>query len=186
MTFYESEFVFEFDANWVVKKFDEQKVYRKLSGLGLKGVDFIGVNKSGALLLMEIKFYRQETPENKEIAEVFSKKTSDTAKAIQLIKSYLVGKWWFSLFRPFYLRFYHRLGDLAFWTKVIDSFDQEKPIFSILWLRALAPDPKLEHNVQKALDDLEPPEGFTFLHQEVIGTTGYFPKMKFRVEKRIK
>ena len=56
--FEESDLVFHFNQDWVVRKYDEHRFYKTISGLGMKGVDFIGIFKAEQVVFIEIKNYR--------------------------------------------------------------------------------------------------------------------------------
>ena len=54
--FSESSLAFQFDPRWKIIRFDQHRFYRYLSGQGLKGADFLGVDwKNKDLLLLEVK-----------------------------------------------------------------------------------------------------------------------------------
>ena len=50
----ESDLLFEFPDDWVVRKYDDTAAYQSLSGHGLKGVDFIALVPDGTLWLIEV------------------------------------------------------------------------------------------------------------------------------------
>ena len=58
----ESGLLFTFPDNWWVIKLDEHRFYRYVSGRGYKGVDFIIIDDSGKLLLIEVKNYSNRFP----------------------------------------------------------------------------------------------------------------------------
>ena len=58
MTYQESGLEFNFDNNWVLKKYDSHPFYKSLSGANLKAVDFIGIWKNEILVLIEVKNYK--------------------------------------------------------------------------------------------------------------------------------
>jgi len=110
--FRESGLLFQFDNSWVVKKYDEHRYFRLLSGQGLKGVDFLGIFESKELMLIEVKNYRiryKEKPptaiyhilENPEIlAEKIRCKAEDTLQAIRVINKFYRRNWFYKLLLP--------------------------------------------------------------------------------------
>ena len=105
--FEESDLRFRFGKQWRVFKFDQHRFYRYLSGYGLKGVDFMGLQREAKrLLLVEVKNFAPDTwsgqspnmqavlerPE--QYAEEMARKFSDSFQLIGVIKAYYEKKWW--------------------------------------------------------------------------------------------
>ncbi len=57
MTFSESDICFRFGPEWVVYRYDTHRYYRSWNGVGLKGMDFIGILDEGTLVVMEVKTF---------------------------------------------------------------------------------------------------------------------------------
>ncbi|MEO1625111.1 MAG: hypothetical protein AAFV25_08125 [Bacteroidota bacterium] len=103
-SFEESGLQFVFGADWWVKKFDEHRYYKWLSGSGLKGVDFIGINAQQQLILMEVKNYRRRNskqspehlvPDVDHLSQAFVEKVMDSRRVIRTVVRYLNRKWWY-------------------------------------------------------------------------------------------
>jgi len=110
--FNESGLTFQFNEDWVINKYDEHRYFRRLSGAGLKGVDFLGIYKKEKLVLIEVKNYRIQYKakpptaiyhviENPEVlAEKVQKKASDTLKAIRVVNKLYQRNWFYRLWMP--------------------------------------------------------------------------------------
>lgn len=109
MTFQESDLQFNFaSSQWQVLKYDTHKYYKTLSGVGLKGVDFVGIYEKDQLVFFEIKHYRthktlpnatfvffEDTP---LFIQHIQDKMDDTVTAIKVIIKYLKRKFWYRSF----------------------------------------------------------------------------------------
>jgi len=63
----ESALLFDFEeTDWIVKKYDDHRYYKSLSGAGLKGVDFIGIFQQEKVVFIEVKNFRAKHPTRKE------------------------------------------------------------------------------------------------------------------------
>lgn len=108
----ESGLIFNFPKDWKVIKFDEHRFYQYVNGIGLKGVDFICIKPSGALLLIEVKNYADRFPKdgikpalavlNNPIpyAQQIIQKFDDSAQLIEVIHKYYLRKFWFRQLGP--------------------------------------------------------------------------------------
>ncbi|MEM9928948.1 MAG: hypothetical protein AAF840_03940 [Bacteroidota bacterium] len=106
ITFPESDLLFYFPDDWVVRKYDDTAAYQSLSGHGLKGVDFIALAPDGKLWLVEVKNYRPRIstrngkeyranrPRPEELAEHVAVKFLDSQRLIRIVDSYLRKYWW--------------------------------------------------------------------------------------------
>ena len=149
-TFEESDLTFQFSRNWVVKKFDDHKYYRILSGYGLKGVDFIGILDQTTLVLIEVKNYkrRKESPKAPNITDIlgnkpplidaFVYKIEDTILAINTVHKYLLRKWQFRLNQFIWKHLpihWFTNGEWAFWERCHQILSQKKEqVHYVLWL----------------------------------------------------
>lgn len=148
--FKESDLVFHFDTTWIVQKYDEHPFYQAMSGKGLSAVDFVGIQQSGKLLLMEVKNYRnrperevQRTFEKLKgtkplIAAVLMEKATETIIGIQAISTYLHQKWWYHfifrvLDRPIFCKYLLQF-DRLFWMKADQILKTPKQVELALWL----------------------------------------------------
>lgn len=105
----ESDLNISFDPSWRVKKFDASRYFKLLSGLGLKGVDFIALDKSGQLFLIEVKNYKKrlKSPVDPDISDLIGKspnlknhfvqKVEDSCQLLEVIYKYLNRKWFYRL-----------------------------------------------------------------------------------------
>ncbi|MEZ5040480.1 MAG: hypothetical protein R2828_11320 [Saprospiraceae bacterium] len=146
-TFEESDLIFSFDRSWVVKKYDSHRYYKGLSGVGLKGVDFIALNiKENLAVFFEVKNYRtryhrdtgkpiRPIPKPPEaLAQSLSDKVSDTLSAVDAVITYYRKSFLYRWFLPFIIRspFYHY--DRFFWTKVGRCIRDHHQLQVILWV----------------------------------------------------
>jgi hypothetical protein len=109
MHFQESGIFFYFGPEWLARKYDDHHFYSRLSGAGLKAVDFITISKDNQLVFWEVKNFSRRKPElphdpiQKIIAERedfiqdMSQKVKDTLRALTAIHGYYRRKWSFRL-----------------------------------------------------------------------------------------
>ena len=146
-SFIESGLQFSFSRDCVVKKYDSHRYYRGLSGIGLKGIDFVALNlKENLVAFFEVKNYRtrfhRDTgepiyPEPKpaiELAQALSEKVSDTLLAIDAITTYYQKSFIYRLLQPLYLRLPFYMGDRFFWTKVENCIYEHENLAYVLWV----------------------------------------------------
>lgn len=148
MILHESDLVFEFnDAYWQVIKYDDHRYYKKFSGIGLKGVDFIGIYRQKKVVFIEVKNFRDKHPtreepfkvltETKDFINTIGDKLEDTFRAVTAIHAYLKRKWWYRIYLllELYLPqqwFFQR--DWLFWHQVFHLAQQKNQIELVLWL----------------------------------------------------
>lgn len=162
MVFEESGLIFTFSEAWNVHPFDDHKYYRWLSGLGFRGVDFIGVYQE-KLVLMEVKNYRRregmsdydafqkvrEAP--LEFAQKMVKKVKDSLEVVSAVNGSYRRKWWF----PWYLRlpasWKRRSPKSYFWHIVSELADDPDSCIFVLWLDADSETKNVEEEIQKTL-----------------------------------
>ena len=148
MLLYESDLVFDFDETaWVVKKYDSHRYYKKLSGSGLKGVDFIGIFQQRQVVFIEVKHFRSRHPTlqeefavlttTKQFIAKMADKLEDTFTAVTAIAAYLRKKWWYRLFVKWEAHLPKQLfkkQDWFFWHQVYQLAQEQSNIEFILWL----------------------------------------------------
>lgn len=112
--FTESDLIFNFPKKWQITKYDAHPFYQRLSGAGMKGVDFMGIYEEKDLVLIEVKNYRiryDEKPpteiyhilDNPEVlVEKIRLKAEDTMQVIRVINKYYARKKWYKLLHPLY------------------------------------------------------------------------------------
>jgi hypothetical protein len=146
--FIESDLLFSFNQDWVIKKYDDHVYFKILAGQGLKGVDFIGIYKKKFLYLIEVKNYRQREYSpvaanwvdlegaSPPLAHIFIKKLDDSLKLIRVVERAQKRRWWSRLL--YYIQDLtgdKRLNkDWKFWRKVYDLSLQAATVYPILWL----------------------------------------------------
>ncbi|HMQ50083.1 MAG TPA: hypothetical protein PKA00_21860 [Saprospiraceae bacterium] len=163
MEFEESGLFFCFSPDWVIKKYDQHKFYRGLSGVGLKGVDFLGIYQ-GQLVLFEVKNYRRRAAWHKDnpldiiindpayLANAMSEKVLDTMTAIDAVWQYYRRKWWFRLFSPLIDRFANPNLDAAFWAEAYQLMQQKEKLIAVLWFETEEPELKLSAHLQHLIE----------------------------------
>lgn len=156
----ESELEFKFPHHWAIRKYDQQKFYLQVSGLGLKGVDFLIIDPigEGHLYLMEVKNYRTRRHEKgtfipqlkapPELAATVATKYEHTLRAIGAINLYYQRKWWYKLFRKNYSKSRNYQREAVFWTTVSRLVLNTSQHTLLLWLEA----DELTPSYLKALD----------------------------------
>ncbi len=149
--FTEGDLVFCFPSHWGVRKYDQQRFYRHMGGMGLKGVDFIAIDphEKGHLYLIEVKNYRTryreglvfEAPlkEKGELADIVTTKYKHTMRAIRAIHLFYLRKWWYQLTRQLYLDSKRLQFDVVFWTQAYQLAKQAKRHSFVLWLETEEP-----------------------------------------------
>jgi hypothetical protein len=175
MEFQESNMLFKFDKQWVVKKYDAHRFFAGLAGAGLKGVDFIAISPD-KLLIMEIKNYRrrhdwqEENPFDKVIADPdefiykITDKVEDTLRGITAIGKYYRQKWWYFLAAPLLRFFKSSPYDWSFWLQVYEQSHTQENIIFIIWMETEQPQNTIRETLnQKISEQLKPLVGATHL-----------------------
>ena len=139
--FEESGIVFQYDPQntWIVK-YDDHRYYKWIKGRGLKGVDFLILQKNGPLYLLEVKNYKQSKnhpvevfPDN--LADHLLSKQKDTIKGIKVAAKVIQRKWWYIFFKEFSTWSYltdHLRPDWMFWL-LADSYTLKKNVY-LVWI----------------------------------------------------
>jgi len=87
-TFQESQQTVQFGEGWNVLAIDRHHYYQRVSGKGLKCVDFIALSPDMGLVLIELKNFGGRTiPEDLE--DIHKQKTADAKRLIRIVNSYL-------------------------------------------------------------------------------------------------
>ncbi|MEL7222466.1 MAG: hypothetical protein AAGJ93_14180 [Bacteroidota bacterium] len=144
----ESELEFRFPQHWAIRKYDQQKFYLQVSGLGLKGVDFLIIDPigEGHLYLMEVKNYKTRQHEHgtfipqlkaaPELAATLAAKYEHTLRAIRAIALFYQQKWWYRLLKKNYTKSRNYQRDAVFWTAVSSLAKNTEQHTLLLWLEA--------------------------------------------------
>lgn len=152
MTFKESGLTFKFGPGWVIKKYDEHAYFRSLSGMGLKGVDFIAIRQEKELVFIEVKNYRTRynadmdqsfevvVKPTAELAYELKRKSEDTLLAIDAVLQYYRRSWWYRRFRQLWMRWPWLQHNRAFWSRA-DELANHRLHF-VVWLGLDFDDPE--------------------------------------------
>ncbi|MCB9081902.1 MAG: hypothetical protein H6555_09355 [Lewinellaceae bacterium] len=135
--FRESGFAVQFDPSWLVQKYDAHRFYRSLSGVGLKGIDFLALRRGEPLLLIELKNYRETPPTPTEVAEAVARKAVDTLRGIRAIQGYFQRKWLYRMLRPWLLRRSWQHSDWVFYAQATARIDAPVPQWELVVILAL-------------------------------------------------
>ncbi|GJM31166.1 MAG: hypothetical protein DHS20C18_01670 [Saprospiraceae bacterium] len=150
----EGGLLFTFGKGWIVKKYDQHRYYRGLSGAGLKGVDFICLRDRQELVLIEVKNYTSRhnyamqktflvnTIPPDELALTVQQKLTDTLLAIDAVYQYYRRGWIFRQLQPLIRYWPWSSFDRYFWTKAYQLAQSPTTVKAILWLELDADDPK--------------------------------------------
>lgn len=83
-------------------KLDEHKYYKRLSGKGLKGVDFIATCPINGLAMIELKNYTQGKPSiPAELDLIMIAKRKDTIRLIKIVNQYFQRQLIFRIYKRF-------------------------------------------------------------------------------------
>lgn len=146
-TLQESGLQFTFTPDWIVKRFDKHRYYKWLSGVGIKGVDFIGIYKGQQLFLIEVKNYRRRNerqlpehliPDSSALGQAFADKILDSLQVIQTIIGYLKRRWWYAMAHKIVSQLpsrYRWRWDWYFWSQAQQLIEQHPDrVRIVLWL----------------------------------------------------
>lgn len=87
-----------FDQDWTVIKLDEHRYYKRISGHGISGVDFLAIHPEFGLALIEMKNYlkgKGSIPENID-SKMIAKK-EDTIRLINVVYKYYQRQLYFKI-----------------------------------------------------------------------------------------
>lgn len=176
-TFEESDLLFTFPPDWIVRKFDGTVAYQSLSGHGLKGVDFLCLVPPDSLYLLEVKNYRSRDEryriarrDPKELAAHVGKKFSDTKRLIRIVNKALRRKWWMGLLLRWYSWHPPRLpAPYWFWLEAQRRMEEVR-LTCILWLEIPERTEYYKGAVREALNDHLAPDD-TLILTEMEGPT---------------
>ena len=98
--FIEREVKAIFDEEWTVIKLDEHRYYKRLSGLGISGVDFMAVHPIFGLALIEMKNYTKgKTSIPNDLDQIMIGKKNNTIRLINIICKYYQRQHYFRILR---------------------------------------------------------------------------------------
>jgi hypothetical protein len=162
-SFTESGLVFSFPDPWAVRRYDQHTYYRGLSGLGLKGMDFLAIDPAGGeqgrLYCLEVKNYLTRHSEDgvfvatpkppAQLAQTIIDKYADTRRALRAIHGYYRQQWWYRLLEERLARSAHYRFERVFWTQAFRLADSSQQPQVILWLEV----EKREHAYCQAVEE---------------------------------
>ncbi|MEZ4984812.1 MAG: hypothetical protein R2795_07215 [Saprospiraceae bacterium] len=163
MTWVESDLTFFFPAGWGIRKYDKQRFYRFMSGLGMKGVDFLLLSPEGEqhLYLMEVKNYRTRSTEEgiftpilrtpEDLAKHLFAKYDHTIRAIRAIELFYQRKWWYRLLEKQFRQSLRFTQDVVFWAHTFPLVRSPLQHSLVLWLEADNLPPEYIVSLQQAL-----------------------------------
>ena len=144
-TFIEGELQFSFSEDWLVRKYDAHTFYQGLSGIGLKGVDFIAV-RPNRMVLIEVKNYQRfrngrirqsvadalENPD--KIGRRIAQKANDTFRAMEAIRAYYKRRLSYRLSYPFLRTFWWQWSDFSVWSHATDLAEHTRTVDFLVWM----------------------------------------------------
>ena len=158
MEFRESGWIFKFSDGWIVKKYDDHRYYRWLSGQGFKGVDFLAFRPNDKLLCIEVKNYRQELPPVDTIANIFCKKVKDTLRIVNIIEQYYLRKPLYRLGQKTIRRWPQFFGEWGYWTEIAEIMHTKEHCIFVLWIKAREADPTFYDRLKQQIQSGFAPE----------------------------
>jgi hypothetical protein len=148
MYFQESDLSFYFGPGWLARKYDDHHFYSRLSGAGLKAVDFITISKDNQLVFWEVKNFSRRKPalnhdpvqkiidEKEDFVQDMSQKVKDTFRALNAIHGYYRRKWSFHPRRWSMLYLEHSRQNWYFWFKAHELAAQPESCRFILLIES--------------------------------------------------
>ena len=164
-TFLEGDLRFQFPPHWGVRQYDQHMFYRGLSGLGLKGVDFLLIDPTdgGRLYFLEVKNYRTRTTEDgtfiatpkppRRLAKTVARKYVDTGRAVAAIYGYYRRQWWYRALESWLLQRSNFRYDRVFWTRVQAMLEEGTAVSVVLWLEVETKDRAYVLDIRRALQE---------------------------------
>lgn len=161
MLWTESGIQFQFGPAWAVKPYDRHSFYKGLSGKGLSGVDFLGL-QGDKLYLFEVKNFRrrhpwQEDPIDRVLADpqrlcqAVAKKMEDTEIGINAIGQYYNRRPLFRWSEPWLRRRVPPTYEWAFWARTYALLEVPDSLRAVLWLEADRPVRALRQTLEQQL-----------------------------------
>jgi hypothetical protein len=161
LSFTEGQLTFYFNpAHWQVRKYDDHAYFQGFSGVGLKGVDFIGIYEERILVLIEVKNYtwratpfrekdvRQSLQVPEQIAAAVRQKMEDTLAGLHAIGIYYQRKqarsWrWLDRFRK-------PDTEQLFWEQATRLLEQDR-LQCLFWLETESEDAAFAEKISTQL-----------------------------------
>ncbi len=165
----ESDLLFHFPDDWVVRKYDGTVAYQSLSGHGLKGVDFIALTPAGELWFIEVKNYRPRFSNEQEfranrpspdrLADQVARKFTDSRRLLRIVDTALRRRWWPRL----QLRWMEWRGrprpnsNYWFWTEARRRLEHTNKLVCLLWMETPETGEDYDDSVARLLTERLPP-----------------------------
>lgn len=88
-----------FPNEWMIIKLDGHKYYKRISGLGVKAVDFIALDPDWGLYLIELKDYPTTAtiPNYEAHGEMLNSKLKGSIRVIRTVNAALRRQWYYRL-----------------------------------------------------------------------------------------
>lgn len=162
----ESGIAFYFPRSWNVIKYDTHRYFQAMSGAGMRGADFIWLDASGVLTIMEVKHFRsfpasppsQTVTSPEHLTRAVAIKLEKTLAGLRIVNRYLSGKQSFRLSRwlsrttgisGFWWR-----QEWAIWSECFAACHQDGGLRFCLWYEEdrQSPEPELTIHLQQLLE----------------------------------
>lgn len=115
-----------FPDEWDTIKLDDHPYYRKISGRGLKSVDFMAIHEDWGLMLIEIKDYSHRGIPPDDIQDILDEKYHDSIRLIRAVHRYISKNWYYKLcYQWMNIRLLH-LKEWDIWLKAYDHVKMER------------------------------------------------------------
>lgn len=156
--FTESGFRFSFPASWRVIRYDAHRHFRRFSGIGYKGVDFLALSPGRELVLLEVKNLAQYPAERdwpillEELTDSVGQKVEDTLQGIDAVGRRYRSRWWHPWLHP--LTRWESLAnrwEWHFWERAAAMAAEPKKISVILWLHCPSAPPGWQAQLRRQL-----------------------------------
>lgn len=98
-TWIEGQQYVQFPSSWQCIKLDEHRYYKRISGRGIKCVDYLAIDPNWGLYLIELKDYPQKAkvPFKEEHQTTLLAKKAGSIKLIKTVNAALRRQWYYRL-----------------------------------------------------------------------------------------
>ncbi len=159
----ESDLLLRFGPRWVVHRYDTHPYYQNWSGLGLKGVDFLGILMPDLLVLTEVKNYHQRLQGHKGynaesirekpalLADAVARKALDTFLALDAVRQYWQRHWWRRMRWQHLAKKSPKHSERAFWANACALAEHPDCCAVLLWLEGPALDASIRQELTRQI-----------------------------------
>lgn len=89
-----------FDDEWLVIKLDEHKYYKRVSGYGLRGVDFMALHVDFGVVFVEMKNYTEgKSSIPFHLEGTMRSKRDDSVRLVRIVCAYFERQWYFRMLK---------------------------------------------------------------------------------------